>query len=447
MAAAVQNFYLAYQNGNTEIRYFKFSVGGTISDYAVASSGSPYTNNFNPSLSTHDGDPVISWSGNTSSIPTVVIRRKTGSTWSTFKLCENGGAAYPSNNNSRGAGSDGSIISWTNMYNQSRFIKFVNGAYTSIYNLPYSGQDVQIGNGEEFEHLKAVTFYRSGSAPYGVRPLTYNFNTLQKSTSGEGFNYARLATVSKNGCEIVYGLGDVKLNGKNIQFSQISDLATIENSEQLNNFIRTEDFSLTPNDKLELSELSYIINREKSQLSLNDFIPVIELVNSISGSAIQIKNLSFENRDTLDVKTYYSIDCKTLPPNEYYLRVKLDVKGDYEYNLADCIYEENPATLNKENIDVQLNESLIPKEYTLEQNFPNPFNPNTQISYQLPKASFVTLKIFDMLGKEIATLVNEQQSAGRYEVKFEASSLASGVYIYKLQAGDFVSSKKMILMK
>ena len=96
-----------------------------------------------------------------------------------------------------------------------------------------------------------------------------------------------------------------------------------------------------------------------------------------------------------------------------------------------------------------------PKEFKLEQNFPNPFNPTTTIQYQLPNNSKVTLKVYDILGSEVETLVNEEQEAGYNEVKFNASNIASGMYIYRLQAGNhstgsrqsFISTKKMMVVK
>jgi len=89
----------------------------------------------------------------------------------------------------------------------------------------------------------------------------------------------------------------------------------------------------------------------------------------------------------------------------------------------------------------------FPTEFSLHQNYPNPFNPNTRISWQSPVSSHQTLKIYDVLGNEVATLVNEFRNAGSYEVDFNASALSSGVYFYKLQAGLFVQTKKMVLMK
>ncbi len=88
-----------------------------------------------------------------------------------------------------------------------------------------------------------------------------------------------------------------------------------------------------------------------------------------------------------------------------------------------------------------------PKEFKLEQNYPNPFNPTTTIQYQLPSDAKVTLKVYDILGSEVATLVNEVQEAGYKEIKFSGSRFASGMYIYRLAAGNFSSTKKMMVVK
>jgi hypothetical protein len=83
----------------------------------------------------------------------------------------------------------------------------------------------------------------------------------------------------------------------------------------------------------------------------------------------------------------------------------------------------------------------------LQQNYPNPFNPNTTINYKLPISGQVTLKVYNILGDEIATLVNEEKPAGSYDVIFNSAKIASGTYFYRLQAGSFLETKKMILMK
>jgi PKD repeat protein len=91
--------------------------------------------------------------------------------------------------------------------------------------------------------------------------------------------------------------------------------------------------------------------------------------------------------------------------------------------------------------------SSLPNEYSLSQNYPNPFNPSTVIEFSLPKPSEVSLKIYDLLGKEVANLLEEQKSAGQYRVSFDGASLSSGIYFYKLEADNFRASKKMLLIK
>jgi hypothetical protein len=92
-------------------------------------------------------------------------------------------------------------------------------------------------------------------------------------------------------------------------------------------------------------------------------------------------------------------------------------------------------------------ENILPEKFVLLQNYPNPFNPNTKISWQSPVGGWQTLKVFDILGNEVVTLVNEYKPVGSYEVEFNAASLTSGIYFYRLQAGEFVATKKMLLMK
>jgi hypothetical protein len=94
-----------------------------------------------------------------------------------------------------------------------------------------------------------------------------------------------------------------------------------------------------------------------------------------------------------------------------------------------------------------VSEGEIPVTFALKQNYPNPFNPSTTISYQIRTQSFVTLKVFDFLGREVATLVNSVEQPGYKSVNFNADNLASGVYYYRLQAGDFIETRKLVLLR
>ena len=113
----------------------------------------------------------------------------------------------------------------------------------------------------------------------------------------------------------------------------------------------------------------------------------------------------------------------------------------------DALEDTFGITRSKYLTNVDSYEIPLPASYNLEQNYPNPFNPETKISWHIAVGSFVTLKVYDVLGNEVATLVNEEQPAGTYQVSFNQQQLASGIYFYQLRAGDFVQTKKMILLR
>ncbi len=135
------------------------------------------------------------------------------------------------------------------------------------------------------------------------------------------------------------------------------------------------------------------------------------------------------NGTTTEIQNYSYTDSK-LPIGSYSYRLKqVDFDGSFEYS-------------NVVNVDL-----TAPTVFALEQNYPNPFNPSTLISYSIPQNSFVTLKVYDIIGNEVATLVNQTQSAGKYDIRFDASNLSNGVYLYSIKTDNFSSTKKMILMK
>ena len=127
---------------------------------------------------------------------------------------------------------------------------------------------------------------------------------------------------------------------------------------------------------------------------------------------------------------YSFTDRSNLVAGKYLYRLKqVDINGAYSYSGT-----------------VEFNVSL-PKEYSLSQNFPNPFNPSTVINFSVPKSGDVELKVFNTIGEEITSLINEYKEAGNYSIEFKAAGLSSGIYFYQLKSGNFASIKKMILIK
>ena len=116
---------------------------------------------------------------------------------------------------------------------------------------------------------------------------------------------------------------------------------------------------------------------------------------------------------------------------------------DVTLNAVDIVEKVVPGGI----VSVDGEKEIIPTDYKLNQNFPNPFNPSTVISWQLPVRSHISLKVYDILGSEVVTLVDENREAGYYETRFDGSALASGMYIYRLTARDYVSTKKMLMIK
>jgi hypothetical protein len=152
--------------------------------------------------------------------------------------------------------------------------------------------------------------------------------------------------------------------------------------------------------------------------------------------------------------------AETQTDNNGYFRFKVSTKiYNYQiaytndivqnYNINNVVVHAGDSNVNIDLIptDVKLIDSGIPSNYYLSQNYPNPFNPSTVINYEIPKVSRVTISVYNVLGQEITKLVNREQAAGKYSVDFNAEKLSSGIYFYKIQAGNFSSFKKMILMK
>ena len=123
-----------------------------------------------------------------------------------------------------------------------------------------------------------------------------------------------------------------------------------------------------------------------------------------------------------------------------------DDNGDKTFTLKGML--KNGIVYGDTTLTDVADENELPKEFSLSQNYPNPFNPSTIIKYALGGRQLVTLKVFDLLGREVTMLVNEEKPAGNYEVEFSINGrLASGIYFYRLQAGSYVETKKMIYLK
>jgi hypothetical protein len=190
---------------------------------------------------------------------------------------------------------------------------------------------------------------------------------------------------------------------------------------------------------VELTSFSAVTDKQNVQLNwstateTNNMGFEIERTGSVTegGTFGEWENVSFvKGHGTITEARFYSFVDKDVKPGLYSYRLKqIDFDGTFEYSNE---------------IEVEV---LAPLSYVLEQNYPNPFNPSTKIEFQIPEQSSVILKIYDVLGNEVRILVNNEMDAGKHSVEFDASELASGIYYYRIQAGEFDNMKKMVLIK
>ena len=259
---------------------------------------------------------------------------------------------------------------------------------------------------------------------------------------------------------------DYYINNGNQEFAGysweiITDFITLGNSKDYFELVRNEFTGIKDTLYLRLDE-------QTAEIYLYDFS---------SGNDLLYENLFVETGDTICYEYPEYWDCQIVQSEEPFSTWGLNTQkriifpdevgficshslvneiGKFNYGCADLYgYSSNligcviDGTVYGDTSVVSVESKIpeIPSEYSLLQNYPNPFNPTTKISWQAPVGAYQTLKIFDVLGKEIATLVDEYKPAGRYEVEFDASSLPSGIYFYQLKAGLFVETKKMIMLK
>ena len=286
--------------------------------------------------------------------------------------------------------------------------------------------------------LFAFSIQSLAQTKYDVFPLkkgmTYTYNIFQVDSAFELQNYFFL--LNSDSGKVEYIIND-SLN--------YGDTLTVWNIEQRRNLLHIYQYG---NDTV-----SYDFINDTSYYKLFEYL---------SGDhELKCSSMiwSFQN---INVYRYYDYDkFQNVYSDEDYCHKTedsiwfSDKAGMYRRVVSDeyglCNINRGLYNLYVERVDipdkVEINNLSNVNKFILLQNYPNPFNPTTKIRYQIPEESFVTIKVYDVLGNEITSLVNEQKPAGSYEVDFNGTGLPSGVYFYQLRAGNYVDTKKMILMK
>ena len=416
-----------------------------------------------------DKHPIISWVGATTGYYPTRLNTRVGTltnnkmSWGTYNSVS--GLIRSASNSSNSSVPQRTLISWTDMYG-SKWQKREGTTYNNPSALSHSGYWTQSATDGSFSSPRVLVFNNTTS-PYYFVTSTNDFyysnpnskiiingevNSLNKITETDTIvTFGRSGVVSINDIEFVFEIGDIIVGDTVVTFIEKPDTIVYNSTNELNQDTKTKNFILTSGTNFLFSNVYYVVQKSDPETSLlnTDMANFkVELVNAITDQvAGTFDNITY-NKNNLEkyANMDYSVDCSGIVPGEYYLRLVTSVIGNADYTLVN-LYNGNKVLEKNNYTVVNFEGNEIITNYELAQNFPNPFNPNTTILYQVPQDGIVNLKIYDILGAEVTTLVNEQKKAGKHEVKFNASALSSGIYIYKLQAGDFVSSKKMILLK
>ncbi len=465
-------FHLGYQQGISQIKYVPiiFGVKGTGNGGTptIISTGSGSTTNISPSITVNNTNwtiypplesaydsPKIVWCTGADGMGVYRYRTNMLTNWSPLYIyIENDDVQSPTISGPKyhPTGFDDVFqFGWSWLVGYYKSYVATNNL-SQKNSLPYHGKDFQLSN--SMEGWDGFGYCVLDNVSRTTTPFTFENKwvtpVLEKSGLAK-FHSGRAGTIIKNNAEFYFAFGDIKLNNNVIEFAALNDSITISTLGDLNTNLITNSFEVNDNSLLTYS-VFYGLNDSllafNSLSSSNAINFKIEIIDELTQQILNVYDNVTQSK--LDLKTYenlsYQIAMQGIGNREIRLRLRVTNNFISDYSLSN-IYSFG-QTLGKGNLNVlNWNGNEIVKEYALEQNYPNPFNPSTTIRYQIPQDGIVTLKIYDILGSEVATLVNEQKAAGKYEVNFNASSLASGVYIYKIQAGSFTNSKKMLLIK
>jgi len=473
VAGYLQNnlkYHLVFDEAKLSIKYYAWNSTSVCSSTVSVSSGTIY--NLKPVISLlEDKHPIITWIGATTGYYPTRLNTRVGTlnnnimSWGNYNSYL--GLILSASNASNSVTPQRTLITWTDMYG-SKWQKREGTTYNTPSALSHNGYWTQAATNEDFILPKALVFNNT-STPYYFITSTTDFtggNSQEGSISNNGIGnnylgkitendtivtFGRSGVASINDIEFVFETGDIIVGDSIVRFIEIQDTITYNSTNQLNQHTRTNNFTLSPETNFYFSNIYYVVQKSDplNALLLTDAVNFkVELVHASTNQVVgTFDNINY-NKNNLEkyASIDYEVDCSGITVGDYYLRLVTNVTGNAIYTLANLF--NGSTILEKKNYNkVNFIGSEIPATYDLAQNFPNPFNPSTTIRYQIPQDGIVTLKIYDILGSEVATLVNEEKIAGKYEVNFNASVLASGVYIYKIQAGSFINSKKMILLK
>jgi len=455
-------FHLAYEE-NGQIKYLNM---GELDNYTnasaqVVSQYSGFTTNTNPSIiGFSTAGARLSWVGSRTSYYYDEEEQQTGpatiETKAVFNDPSNISRFWSWSNNVNSVSinkhSDvqaGYVVAWGRSNTEP--VQSTDNTTLSViktYN-GLTGKDVQLSNGSTKGTMRLYSY--NSNTPVGFFKDAQVYEGLQK-TDAESFSQSREGIVAKDTAQFYFALGDVTVNGRKVNFVNVPDSANVNDNTTLNNYLTTEPFSVNNSSTLTYGVMYGITDSLSAMALLKDNHSVnfkVEIVSENGAVVATFDNVSYDSVQAYQYNNLSrEVNLDGIGEQAVRVRLVVSTNNDFTYSLKNSYATEDVMQLGKRGVkSTKFSDLNKVKTYSLSQNYPNPFNPSTTIDFEVAKSGMVTLKVFDVLGGEIMVLVNEIKEAGKHSISFDASNLPSGVYFYKLQSGDFVTSKKMILMK
>jgi len=485
------NYYFPYfdvawvQSGSGGASSIKFQQISESSGSVVYSKSSPVTIsssymflNANPSVITVNNQAVFSWMcrGTSSWAPmsqSACLRSYDYVTLGPFTQYD----VSVANASLGRVGSNDYYVAWSQYYYypESQYNNDLNryAKSTSLSNkqtLNTDFRDIQLYDAPVGQDMRLSVFQHAGSPKYFdlSRPLDTSPLKAVSDTARQSARGLIVSAADKDG--IYLEIGGFEVDGRPVSFTQVpglptSDSRSIEQLRQLPSapkpyrledvqpYLLSEPFLVTGESDLVVGSHwnapdSVLTDLLGATGTFNFAIDLVTEVGTHSVGELHQSTLSAGNsRGQSENQLSFHGTLPTVTENKVRLRLSVDTNvKDLSYTLVNSYYDEDDQA-RKQARDIELSATEEITEFELSQNYPNPFNPTTQISYQLPEDSVVRLEIYDLLGRRVQILVNDNQQTGRHTVTFDASGLASGVYIYRLQAGEFTQSRKLYLIK
>jgi hypothetical protein len=341
------------------------------------------------------------------------------------------------------------VIGWNEESGTCRYVKSSDlfGTRTfSLYGSPLSGSGIQVNNGSDLNSVYGMTL--NTSAPPYYFKKSGSVSSLGK-TGGEALS-SRTAVARLDSAAFYISSSRLNLDKKRLGFTSKRDSIMSYDAKSIGEALSTRTFTPGANSSISY-EIEYgALDTLYSQKALSKDKGIdcrLELQDVDNGGTLKILDrfsldkLSMRGIDGSSRKLSGSLELRKFAGRNLRLKLVIEDGINARWGLMERVLNAE----DEKEIEKITSEKV--SDYSLSQNYPNPFNPTTVINYQIPRASKVTLKVYDLLGKEVATLVDEVKSEGKYSVEFNASSLPSGIYLYEIRANEFVKSGKMMLLK